>query len=50
MVPDYEIVDDGGTGIVLDKGQVVSAKKEGTVKVMVWMDTTLPNNEEVKII
>ncbi len=49
MVPDYEIVDDGGTGIVLDKGQVVSAKKEGTVKVMVWMDTTLPNNEEVRL-
>ncbi|MGI6360574.1 MAG: glycerophosphodiester phosphodiesterase [Acholeplasmatales bacterium] len=49
MVPDYEIVDDGGTGILLDRGQVVSAKKSGTTKIMVWMDTTLPNNTEIRL-
>jgi glycerophosphoryl diester phosphodiesterase len=48
-VPDYEIVDDGDTEIVLDRGQVVSAKNEGTVKIMVWMDTSLPNGTEIRL-
>jgi len=49
MVPDYEIIDDGGTKIVLDRGQVVSAKNTGMVKIMVWMDTSLPNGTEVRL-
>ena len=39
----------GERKIVLDRGQVVSAKNTGTVKIMVWMDTSLPNGTEIKL-
>lgn len=48
-VPDYVIIDDGGTNIVIDKGKVVSASNEGVAKIMVYMETTLPDNTKVTL-
>lgn len=47
MVPDYQIIDDGGTGIVLDKGKVVSANKTGVVSILVSMKTKLPDQTPI---
>jgi len=47
IVPDYVVLDDGNTGIELDRGSVVRATQPGIVKIMVSMTTKLPNQTAI---
>lgn len=47
MVPEYTILDDGNTGIILDKGKIISAESPGIVKILAYMPTKLTDGTDI---
>lgn len=50
-IPEYVIVDDGGTGVVLDsQGQLVSIDHGGTVYMYITYDAELPDGTKIALV